>query len=131
MEVAAETQAKLESLTKLPKAARIGILAVVGVLISCGYYFGFYQASSEELERLQGQELGLQRKLSEVRSVASNICLKHLVVLQRYLDYSLKKYHRVASQNHHLKTEPFCLGHYLYHSLDHYLNYLIIYQLQD
>jgi type IV pilus assembly protein PilO len=73
MEVAAETQAKFESLTKLPQAARVGILAGIGVLIACVYYFGFYQSSSEELERLQAQELGLQRKLSEVRSVASNI----------------------------------------------------------
>jgi type IV pilus assembly protein PilO len=73
MEVAAETQAKLESLTKLPQAARIGILGGIGVLIACVYFFGFFQSASEELKRLQAQELGLQRKLSEVRSVASNI----------------------------------------------------------
>jgi type IV pilus assembly protein PilO len=73
MEVGVETQAKLDNLTKLPKAARIGILAGLSALLCAGYYFGFYQASADELERLRAQELGLERKLSEVRSVASNI----------------------------------------------------------
>ena len=73
MEVGADTQAKLGQLTKLPKVARIGIILGLSVLIGCGYYFGFYQAASAEVTRLQAQELELQRKLSEVRSVAANI----------------------------------------------------------
>ena len=73
MEVGADTQAKLDKLTKLPKAARIGIIVGLAAMIGCGYYFGFYQAASAELRRLQAQELELQRKLSEVRSVAANI----------------------------------------------------------
>jgi len=73
MDVGADTQAKLGQLTKLPKVARIGIILGLSVLIGCGYYFGFYQSASEELTRLQAQELEFQRKLSEVRSVAANI----------------------------------------------------------
>jgi len=73
MEVGADTQAKLDKLTKLPKAARIGIIVSLAVMIGCGYYFGFYQSASAELTRLHAQELELQRKLSEVRSVAANI----------------------------------------------------------
>ena len=73
MEVGADAQAKLDKLTKLPKAARIGIILGLAVMIGCGYYFGSYQASAAELERLHAQELELQRKLSEVRSVAANI----------------------------------------------------------
>jgi type IV pilus assembly protein PilO len=42
-------------------------------LIGAGYYFGYYQAQSERLESLRAQELELQRKLSEVRSIAANI----------------------------------------------------------
>jgi len=42
-------------------------------VVGAGYYFGFYEAKAEELQRLQAQELELQRKLSEVRSVAANI----------------------------------------------------------
>jgi type IV pilus assembly protein PilO len=73
MEVGAETQAKLDKLTKLPKAARSGIVIGLAVLIGCGYYFGFHQAAAAERTRLLAQELELQRKLSEVRSVAANI----------------------------------------------------------
>jgi type IV pilus assembly protein PilO len=73
MEVGADTQATLDKLTKLPKAARIGIILGLAVFLGCGYYFGFHQEASAELARLQAQELELQRKLSEVRSVAANI----------------------------------------------------------
>lgn len=73
MEVGAETQAKLDRLAKLPVAARLLIVAGLAVVIGCGYYFGLYQDRAAELERLQAQELGLQRKLSEVRSIAANL----------------------------------------------------------
>jgi type IV pilus assembly protein PilO len=73
MEISAGTQEKIDKVLKLPKAARIGILAAIGVLMCTGYYFGFYQDSSLELDRLRAQEANLQRKLSEVRLVAGNI----------------------------------------------------------
>ena len=73
MEVGAETQAKLERLAKLPRAARIGMIVGLIALLGCSYYFGAYQSVALELERLQAQELELQRKLSEVRSVAANL----------------------------------------------------------
>ena len=49
------------------------VLAVIGVMIGAGYFFGFYQDSAQELERLRGEEANLQRKLSEVRLIAGNI----------------------------------------------------------
>jgi type IV pilus assembly protein PilO len=73
MEISPEVQSKLEAVTKLPKAARIGILAAVAVLLATGYYFLAFEAKKQELEQLHAQELELQRKLSEVRSVAANI----------------------------------------------------------
>ena len=73
MEISAGTQEKLDKLLKLPKAARIGILASIGALIGAGYFFGLYQDSAHELERLRGEEANLQRKLSEVRLIAGNI----------------------------------------------------------
>jgi len=73
MEFGAGTQEKIDKVLKLPKAARFGILAAIGVLICTGYYFGSYQESSLELDRLQGEEANLQRKLSEVRLIAGNI----------------------------------------------------------
>jgi type IV pilus assembly protein PilO len=73
MEVSPEVQSKLEAVSKLPKAARIGILAAVAIMIAGGYYYFSYQARADELKQLHAQELELQRKLSEVRSVAANI----------------------------------------------------------
>ena len=73
MEISADTQEKIDKVLKLPKAARFGILGGIGVLICVGYYFGFYQESAQELERLQGEEATLERKLSEVRLIAGNI----------------------------------------------------------
>ena len=73
MEVGSDVQAKIDQLAKLPKAARLGILAGLCVAIGAGYYFMYYQGARDELRQLRSQELDLQRKLSEVRSVAANI----------------------------------------------------------
>ena len=73
MEVSPEVQARLDQIAKLPRAARAGVIGVICTLMAAGYYFGVYQDSRLQLERLRAQELELQRKLSEVRSVASNI----------------------------------------------------------
>ncbi len=73
MELSPEIQAKLEQLGKLPRAARLGILGSVAVLVGVGYYVFFYQAAEQRLTQLHARELELQRKLSEVRSIAANI----------------------------------------------------------
>ena len=73
MEISAGTQENIDKVLKLPKAIRMGVLAGIGVLICAGYFFGFYQDSSQELDRLRSEEANLQRKLSEVRLVAGNI----------------------------------------------------------
>lgn len=73
MEVSPGLQSRLDQLAKLPRGPRMGILAGVAVLIGAAYYFGYYQAEHERLVVLRAQELELQRKLSEVRSIASNI----------------------------------------------------------
>jgi type IV pilus assembly protein PilO len=73
MEISPEVQSKIEQITKLPKAARFGIIGGIGLLIAVGYFFLAYQQKSEEVKQLHAQELELQRKLSEVRSVAANI----------------------------------------------------------
>jgi type IV pilus assembly protein PilO len=88
MEVGAETQAKLDRLAKLPKAVRLSIVGGLAILIGCGYYFGLYQDRAAELERLRSQELGLQRKLSEVRSIAANIAEFEVEIA--HLEHKLK-----------------------------------------
>ena len=73
MEVSPGLQSRLDQLAKLSRGARMGILACFGVLLAAAYYFGYYQAEHEKLMTLRAQELELQRKLSEVRSIAANI----------------------------------------------------------
>jgi type IV pilus assembly protein PilO len=73
MELSPELQAKVEQFAKLPRAARLGVLAGVVAVVGAGYFFGVYQARSEELKGLRAKELELQRKLTEVRSIAANI----------------------------------------------------------
>lgn len=73
MEVSPEIQARIEQVARLPKAARAGILAGLAVGLAAIYFFGFYQALSEQVKGLRARELELQRKLTEVRSIAANI----------------------------------------------------------
>ena len=73
MEISPEVQTKIERITKLPAVARAGILVGIGVAVAAGYFHFVYQQKSDELKQLHTQELELQRKLSEVRSVAANI----------------------------------------------------------
>lgn len=73
MELSPEIQARLEQFAKLPRAARVGTLAGLVALIGAGYFVAIYQAKSEQLSSLRTRELELQRKLTEVRSIAANI----------------------------------------------------------
>jgi type IV pilus assembly protein PilO len=73
MEVGQQVQARLDQVAKLPRAARAGIILGLCVALGAGYYFSYYQGARDELKRMHTQELELQRKLSEVRSVAANI----------------------------------------------------------
>ncbi|HXK24671.1 MAG TPA: type 4a pilus biogenesis protein PilO [Myxococcota bacterium] len=73
MELSPEIQARLEQFAKLPRAARVGTLAGLVAVLGAGYFLGVYQAKSEELSGLRTHELELQRKLTEVRSIAANI----------------------------------------------------------
>ncbi len=73
MELSPEIQDKLDQIAKLPSGVRVGIIVAIAVLIGVGYYVGVYQDASHQLKGLHTQELELQRKLSEVRSIAANI----------------------------------------------------------
>ena len=88
-----EVQAKLEQVAKLPKAVRVGVIGAVCVMVAAGYYFGVYQDSRLELERMRAKELELQRKLSEVRSVAANIAAfeEEITLLEAKLAKALRQ----------------------------------------
>ena len=73
MDIPEQLQEKLESFARLSKLVRAGILVSTIALLVGGYYFGIYQQANEDLSQLKVKELSLQRKLSEVRSVAANL----------------------------------------------------------
>jgi type IV pilus assembly protein PilO len=60
-------------LGKLPRAQRIAVLAVLSAAVVGVYVYLFYLPASATLDGLSAQQLELQRKLNEVRSVAANL----------------------------------------------------------
>jgi len=60
-------------LGKMPKSQRIPILGLLALVVVGLYAYLFYLPARETLERLGAQQLELQRKLNEVRSVAANL----------------------------------------------------------
>ena len=73
MEMIPNVQARLDRVAKLPPVARGAILGLVAVLIGAGYFFLMYGDARDHHQQLQAKELELQRKLSEVRSIAANL----------------------------------------------------------
>jgi type IV pilus assembly protein PilO len=73
MELSPQVQSRLDQVAKLPQSARAAIIVGIAGMVVAGYYFTIYRGMSEKLAGLRANELELQRKLSEVRSVAANI----------------------------------------------------------
>lgn len=66
-------QGAFSRLRKLPQSQRIALLVAIAAAVVGSYVYLFYLPASATLERLGAQQLELQRKLSEVRSVAANL----------------------------------------------------------
>jgi len=66
-------QGVFSRLRKLPQSQRIALLVAIAAAVVGCYVYLFYLPASATLERLGAQQLELQRKLSEVRSVAANL----------------------------------------------------------
>ena len=73
MEMSPELEGKLEQIAKLPRAARVAIVFGISAIVAASYYFMSYSGTQTRLQQLRVREAELQRKLGEVRSVASNI----------------------------------------------------------
>lgn len=83
----------VEKLAKIPKPARLGIVAAIVLGVIAGYYFGVYEDKHAQLVNLQGKAEELQRKLNKVRVVASNLEQFQLEVakLERDLELVVKQ----------------------------------------
>jgi len=82
MEMSSELEGKLEQIAKLPRAARVGIVFGISVIVAASYYFMWYSGTQTQLQSLRVQEAELQRKLGEVRSVASNLAAFEEEIIQ-------------------------------------------------
>jgi type IV pilus assembly protein PilO len=86
-------QGQLERFAKLPKAYRTGALLLLCVLVVAIYGYVLYRPARAELQAAEQQELELQRKVSEVKAIISNLAAfeKELSDLETKLKHALRQ----------------------------------------
>jgi len=86
-------QGSLDKLTKLPRPYRMALLPAIVVIVFALYGYSLYMPASSELESFRSQQLELQRKLNEVRSVTQNLGAfeEELGRLDRQLSIALRQ----------------------------------------
>ena len=84
---------QLERLAKVPRAYRLALLPVIAIVVGGLYTWLLYLPKAGELEGLRGQQLQLQRRLNEVRSVAANVGKfeQEIAALERKLKVALRQ----------------------------------------
>jgi type IV pilus assembly protein PilO len=73
VELNQNVQSRLEQITRLPVAVRWSAIVACGALMALVYFLAVYRDTSTRLEKMRAQEFELQRRLSEVRSIAANL----------------------------------------------------------
>jgi len=88
-----ELNGALEKLAKLPKSYRMAMLPAIVVLVCAVYVYFLYLPANSGLETIRDQQLQLQRKLSEVRTVAGNeeAVKAEIAALERELEVALRQ----------------------------------------
>jgi type IV pilus assembly protein PilO len=84
---------KLEQLARVPRAARLGVVAVILAGVFAGFYFLSYQEATGSLPMTNAEAQELQRKLNKVRAVANNLSEfeQEVAALERKLSEALKQ----------------------------------------
>ncbi len=84
---------KLEQLAKVPKSIRLAVVMAVLAAIVGSYWYFAYQPTRQKHDQLVAEAQELQRKLNNVRTVASNVAGFEAEVedLERNLDLALKQ----------------------------------------
>jgi type IV pilus assembly protein PilO len=82
-----------EKLAKLPKSYRVALLPAIVVLVCAVYVYFLYLPAASTLEGIRDQQLQLQRKLAEVRTVAENeeAVKQEIAALEKKLDVALRQ----------------------------------------
>ena len=84
---------QLEKLAKIPKPIRLAVVSAVLVAVGAGYWFLSYQPKADEVAMLRANAQQLQRKLSNIRAVATNVGAfeQEVADLERDLERALKQ----------------------------------------
>lgn len=85
--------AQLDKLGKVPRAYRTAMLPMIALIVGALYAYTMYLPKAGELEHLRSEQLQLQRRLSEVRSVADNLekFQEEIAALERKLTIALRQ----------------------------------------
>jgi type IV pilus assembly protein PilO len=88
-----ELTGAFEKLAKLPKSYRMAMLPAIVLLVCAVYVYFLYLPAKSNLEGIRDQQLQLQRKLSEVRTVAGNeeAVKEEIAALERELEVALRQ----------------------------------------
>jgi type IV pilus assembly protein PilO len=88
-----ELTGALEKVAKLPKSYRMAMLPAIVLAVCSVYVYFLYLPTSSNLEQIRDQQLQLQRKLTEVRTVAGNeeAVKAEIAALERKLDVALRQ----------------------------------------
>jgi len=84
---------QLDKLAKVPRPYRMAMLPLVAVLVGAVYAYTMYLPKASELESVRSEELQLQRRLNEVRTVAENMGKfeEEIAALERKLKIALRQ----------------------------------------
>ncbi len=88
-----ELSGALEKVAKLPKSYRMAMLPAIVLAVCTVYVYFLYLPTNSDLERIRDQQLQLQRKLTEVRTVAGNeeAVKAEIAALERKLEVALRQ----------------------------------------
>jgi type IV pilus assembly protein PilO len=88
-----ELTGAFEKVAKLPKSYRMAMLPTIVLLVCAVYVYFLYLPAKSTLEGIEDQQLQLQRKLSEVRTVAGNEAAvkEEIAALERELEVALRQ----------------------------------------
>lgn len=64
---------QLEKLGKLPRPARMALVPAIAIAVVGAYVYFFYLPGKQQMQQLEAQQMQVQRKLNEVRSIAANL----------------------------------------------------------
>jgi type IV pilus assembly protein PilO len=86
-------QGQLDKLNKLPRAYRMAMMPAIVLIIAAAYVYFMYLPTKQQLTSASDQHLQLQRKLAEVRAVASNedAVKAEIAALERKLREALRQ----------------------------------------